>query len=335
MANKSASKNKLISIVFGTREKAVRKFTIDRYVVANVSVDESKKEFLRSLDGKVFWGEELRQHLARHNFNRAEIEDSEHFAEKYVSRSMDSPEQILTIPRGLLWLFALYALFAWIIGPFYTSKLVDLINQELQPDHPVTLFQVALGLSFTLMGFVTFLWAAIGYPIQQALVCYKFDYVKNTARFKEQFFSPVPKKIMSLGVIPMIFSICGIIFFKEDQLLDTLAYFTLSTKYRLGMDPLKLLLLCGGLAECAAFFLGYLFPESGSHAAPIPVAEQTKAAPAGSPVAVAAAPAAAGSTTIDIHEPVTVVTNRNLLTDEQLKRLLSSVRINLKMEMKE
>jgi hypothetical protein len=335
MAHTSASGNKFMSIVFGTRGKAVRKFTIDRYVVANVSIEESKKELLRTWDGKVFWGEELRQHLARHNFNRAEIEDTEHFAEKYVSRSMDSPEQILTIPRGLLWLFVLYALFAWIISPLYTSKLVDLINQELQPDHPVTLFQVALGLSFTLMGFVTFLWAAIGYPIQQALICYKYDYVKNTARFKEQFFSPVPKKIMSLGVIPMIFSICGIIFFKEDQLLDTLAYFTLSTEYRLGMDPLKLLLLCGGLAECAAFFLGYLFPETSSHGAPVPVAEQTKAAPAIAAAPVAAAPVAGATTIVDVHEPVTVVTNRNLLTDDQLKRLLSSVRINLKLDLKE
>jgi hypothetical protein len=68
----------------------------------------------------------------------------------------------------------------------------------------------------------------------------------------------------------------------------------------------------------------------------MPVAELTKATPAGAPVAMAAAaPAGAGSTTIDVHEPVTVVTNRNLLTDEQLKRLLSSVRINLKLDLKE
>jgi hypothetical protein len=333
MAPPTTSGNKIKSIVFGTRGRFVRKFTIDRYVIANAGADDNKKEYLRTLDGRVFWGDELRQLLARNNFNRAEIEDTEHFSEKYVSRSMDSPEQILWIPRALLWVFTLYAIFSWVVGPFYTSKLIDLINQELQPEHPVTMFQVALGLSFTLMGFLTFTWAAIGYPIQQAMICYKYDYVKNTAKFKEQFFSPVPKKIMSLGVIPMIFAICGIIFFKEDQLMDSLSYFTLSTEYRLGMDPLKLLLLCGGLAECAAFFLGYLFPESSSHAAPMPVAEQAaKAAPA----MAQAAPATTGATTIvDVHEPVTIVTNRNLLTDEQLKRLLGSVRINLKLDLKE
>lgn len=336
MAQPQASGSKFMSIVFGTRGKAVRKFTIDRYVIANVSVSDEKKELLKTLDGKVFFGETLREYLLQHDFSRAEVEDTEHFAEKYVSRSLDSPEQILWIPRGLLWVFTLHAFFYWLAGPFYTDQLVSLINEELQPEHPVTLFQVSLGLTFTLMGFVTFFWAAIGYPIQQAMICYKYDYVKNTARFKEQFFSPVPRKIMSLGVIPMIFAICGIIFFKEDQLMDTFAYFTLSTEYHLGMDPLKLLLLCGGLAECAAFFLGYLFPEPGSHAAQAaPAGEQAKAAPAAAPAAAAPVATTSASTVFDIHEPVTVVSNRNLLTDEQLKRLLSSVRVNLKLDLKE
>jgi len=319
--------SKFLAILLGVRGKVVRKFTIDRYVVANVHVSDEKREFLKTLDGKVFFGDELKDHLLRNQFTRAEAEDVEHFAEKYVSRSMDSPEQILWIPRGLLWVFALYALFAWLLGPLYTNKLLTLINNDLQPEHPVTLFQVALGLAFTVTGFLTFIWAAIGYPVQQAMLCYKYEYVKHTARFKEQFFSPIPRKIMSLGVIPMIFSICGIIFFKEDQLLDTLAYFTLSTDYRLGMDPLKLLLLCGGLAECAAFFLGYLFPEASPHK-PEPLTPEAIKSIAASAPQQQAAP-------LDIREPITVVSNRNLLTDEQLRRLLSSVRVSMKLDLKE
>jgi hypothetical protein len=324
MARSDSFGKKFMALVFGASGKPPRKFTIDRYVVANAHVSDEKKDFLKRLDGKVFFDDELKNFLLQRNFSEAEVDDIQHFAEKYVSRSMDSPEQILWIPRALLWVFVLYAIFYWVVDDLYSRTLLHLINEELQPEHPATLFQVALGLSFTFMGFATFLWAVIGYPIQQAIICYKYDYVNNTAKFKEQFFAPIPKKIMSLGVIPMIFAICGIIFFKEDQLLDTLAYFTLSSQYHLGMDPLKLLLLCGGMAECSAFFLGYLFPENSPHKQEAVSPEETKPAPVPTT-----------TTVLDIHEPVTVVANRNLLTDDQLKRLLSSLRVNLRVDLKE
>jgi hypothetical protein len=329
MAKSVSFGKKFMSLVLGSSEKSQRKFTIDRYVMANIHVSDEKKEFLKKYDGKVFWGDALKNFLQQRNFTLEEIEDVLHFSEKYVSRSLETPEQILWIPRALFWLFAIYSLFYWVVSPIYTSKLVDLINQELQPESPVTLFQIALGLSFTLMGFATFIWAAIGYPVQQAMVCYKFNYSLNTAKFKEQFFGPIPKRIMSLGVIPMIFAICGIIFFKEDQLLDTLAYFTLSTTYRLGMDPLKLLMLCGGLAECAAFFLGYLFPESGP-----PKPEVTTVVPEEQKT-TSTAVHPSSPTTPEIHEPITIVTNRNFLTDEQLKQMLGTLRFNMKVDFKE
>jgi len=326
MATSKSFGAKLNALLFGATEKPPRKFTIDRYVIANAHVSEEKRQFLTKLNGRVFFGDELNHLLFNNRFDTDEIRDVHHFAEKYVARAMDTPGQILWIPRAIFWVFLLHATFQWGLQAIYTGKLVDVINNELQPEHPVTLFQVSLGLAFMVSGFATFIWATIGYPIQQAWVCHVNEYVKNTAKFKEKFFSPIPRKIMSLGVVPMILAILGIIFFKEDQLLDVLGYFTLGTEQRLGLDPLKLLLLCGGLCECAAFFLGYLFPEESpeSHVN-APATEEAKAQ--------AAASAATGGFKLPVSDqPVTVINDRNVLTDEQLKRMLSSVRVSLKLD---
>ena len=66
------------------------------------------------------------------------------------------------------------------------------------------------------------------------------------------YFAPVPRQIMSLGVIPIIFAIVGII---------------LSVEYRIPELPLFkinmliLLIILGAITEAIAFFFGFWLPE--------------------------------------------------------------------------
>ena len=66
------------------------------------------------------------------------------------------------------------------------------------------------------------------------------------------YFSSLPRMIMSIGVIPMIFSIVGIILSVEHN----------PPKIPIiKINPLTLLIILGGVTEAIAFFFGYVWPE--------------------------------------------------------------------------
>lgn len=67
------------------------------------------------------------------------------------------------------------------------------------------------------------------------------------------FFAPVPRRIMSLGVIPIIFAIAGIIISVKHPNVPKFPI--------IKIDILLFLIILGSITEAIAFFFGFYFPE--------------------------------------------------------------------------
>lgn len=67
------------------------------------------------------------------------------------------------------------------------------------------------------------------------------------------FFAPVPRRIMSLGVIPIIFAIAGIIISVQHPNVPKFPI--------IKIDILLFLIILGSITEAIAFFFGFYFPE--------------------------------------------------------------------------
>jgi len=191
---------------------------------------------------------------------------------EYPLNVIDKVEEISVIFKLLLFMGFLMAFF-WISG--IGEKIQGLTSQINAVDEP-EMFQTLIGLTFQVVAFGAFLLAMVLLPWYKRKQYINNDVENRSQKFKENFLQTIPNQIMNLGIITMIFAIVGIIFFREDQLLDVAVYFktralipfwpindyTVYSDLKLfGFDFLKFLLVAGGLTEAAAFYLGFRFPE--------------------------------------------------------------------------
>lgn len=191
---------------------------------------------------------------------------------EYPLNVIDRVEEISVIFKILIFMGFLM-LFFWVAG--IGQKIQGLTVQINAVDEP-TMFQTLIGLVFQIVAFGSFLVAMVFLPLVKVAQYRNNQVDLRPQKFKENFLQTIPNQIMNLGIITMIFAIIGIIFFREDQLLDMAVYYKTPamipfwpifdyTKYSnmslFGFDSLKFLLVAGGLTEAAAFYLGFRFPE--------------------------------------------------------------------------
>lgn len=193
----------------------------------------------------------------------------------YPQNEIDSTDELWHVPIFLVFILVLFFLFSF---TGYSQKFVDVvkISNDLADFETPSRFKMAIGLVFFWIGSVAFLFAVL-VPFISAFQFTKNKVAQKSVEFRRGFFSIIPTKIMNLGIIPMIFAIIGIIFFKENQLLDFKYYwntwylmFGVMPDYKIvsqiasfkwGFSQLHFIMVLGGLAEVGAFYLGYKFPK--------------------------------------------------------------------------
>ncbi|HPG39262.1 MAG TPA: hypothetical protein PLP19_04170 [bacterium] len=193
----------------------------------------------------------------------------------YPQNEIDSTDELWHVPVFLIFILFLFFVFSF---TGYSQKFVDVlkISNDLADFETPSRFKMAIGLVFFWVGSIAFLFAVL-VPFISAFQFTKNKVAQKSVEFRRGFFSIIPTKIMNLGIIPMIFAIIGIIFFKENQLLDFKYYWdtwylmigimpdykTISqiAAFKWGFSQLHFIMVLGGLAEVGAFYLGYKFPK--------------------------------------------------------------------------